>query len=110
VKVRILPSAKNDLRRGIRFYEMQEPGLGGYFLDALSAEVDSLQILAGIHPMRRENHRFLADRFPFWIYYRVEDNTVWVVAVLDARQDPAKIEKREIIEQKRASFLRNPSR
>ena len=109
VRVRILPSAKKDLRRGVRFYEMQEQGLGGYFLDALSADIDSLQILAGIHPMRREHHRFLADRFPFWVYYRLEEDTAYVVAVLDARQHPAMIERRERIEQERGSKERQPS-
>ena len=101
MRVRILPSAKRDLRRGIRFYEMQENGLGGYFLDSVSADIDSLQLLAGIHPMRRDHHRFLAERFPYWIYYRIEREVVYVAAVLDARQDPAKILKREEIEQAR---------
>jgi hypothetical protein len=86
------------LRRGIRFYEMQDAGLGAYFLDSVSADIDSLQLLAGIHPMRGDHHRFLADRFPYWIYYRVEGEVAHVVAVLDARQDPAKIVRREKIE------------
>ena len=98
MRVRVLPSAKVDLRHGIRFYEIQEEGLGAYFLDSLSADIDSLQLLAGIHPMRRDQHRFLAERFPYWIYYRIDGEVAYVVAVLDARQDPAKILRREKIE------------
>lgn len=95
VKVRVLPSAKKDLCRGVHFYERQEAGVGAYFLDSISAEIDSLQLHAGVHPLRGEHHRFLAERFPFWIYYRIDDDIAYVVAVLDARQNPGRIEARE---------------
>lgn len=85
MRVRVLPSAKKDLRRGIQFYEKQEAGLGEYFLDSLSADIDSLQWHAGIHPIRRGHHRFLGARFPYWIYYRLEADLVFVAAVLEAR-------------------------
>ncbi len=85
----------------MRFYEMQELGLGAYFLDSAGADIASLQLFAGIHPMRHDHHRFLAQRFPYWIYYRIEGDVAYVVAVLDARQHPAKIQQRERIEQAR---------
>ena len=99
MNVRVLPAAKKDIQRGIRFYEKQESGVGAYFLDAISADIDSLQLFAGIHPMRRDHFRVMAERFPFWVYYRVEGNITYVVAVLDARQEPAKIIQREQREQ-----------
>ena len=33
-------------------------------------------------------HRLLSKRFPYGIYYRVEENTVLVRAVLDLRRAP----------------------
>ena len=51
VKIRILDAAAQDLIDGSRFYEMQEAGLGQYFLDSLFADVDSLLLYAGIHPI-----------------------------------------------------------
>lgn len=101
MKIRLLPSAKADLRRGKRFYDSQEDGLGAYFLDSLSADIDSLQLFAGIHPTNHGHHRFLADRFPYWIYYRIDSNIIFVVAVLDARQHPSKIFRREKYEEAR---------
>jgi plasmid stabilization system protein ParE len=71
------------------------------FLDSVGADIDSLQLFAGIHPMRDDHHRLLAQRFPYWIYYRIEGDVAHVVAILDARQHPAKIEQREKIEQAR---------
>jgi len=82
---------------------MQEAGLGGYFLDSIGADIDSLQLMAGIHPMRHDHYRFLADRFPYWIYYRIENGIAYVVAVLDARQEPARILERERTEQARGA-------
>jgi len=52
MKVRILESAREDLREGYRFYEQQQEGIGDYFLDMLSAEIDSLALYGGIHAMR----------------------------------------------------------
>ncbi len=103
MKIRVLPSAKADLRRGLRFYEQQEAGLGAYFLDSLSSDIDSLQITAGIHSRRGDQHRCMSARFPYWIYYRIEGHTAFVTAVLDARLEPWKILKRERIEQDAAA-------
>jgi hypothetical protein len=48
VKIRILDEAEQDLVDGILFYEAQDPGLGDYFLDSISADIDSLQLFGGI--------------------------------------------------------------
>jgi hypothetical protein len=90
MKVRILGSAIHDLERGYSFYEKQEQGLGSYFLDSLFADIDSLQILAGIHSLHFGKYRFLAKRFPFAIYYSMEENSALIHAVLDCRQNPAR--------------------
>lgn len=94
MKVQILDEAQEDLVDGFRFYESQSPGLGGYFLDSLFSDIDSLQIYAGIHALHFGYHRLLSKRFPYAVYYRVEDNVARVRAVLDCRRDPAWIENR----------------
>ena len=95
MKIRILPSASQDLIEGYWFYEKQAEGLGTYFLDTLFSDIDSLTIYAGIHPKYYgKYHRLLSKRFPFAIYYRVESDTALVYAVLDCRRSPAWIRKR----------------
>ena len=92
MKIRVLSSAFNDLANGRDFYEHQGEGLGGYFLDSLFADVDSLILYAGIHRKIFGFHRLLANRFPYAIYYRMEtENEVVVFRVLDCRQNPRKI-------------------
>ena len=41
MKIKILKSAKEDLKEGFHFYELQQKGLGSYFLE-------SLKLFAGI--------------------------------------------------------------
>ena len=91
MSIRILTSARNDLADGMRFYEIQAPGLGAYFLDSLSSDIDSLQLYAGIHRKVFDFHRMLSKRFPWTVYYRVEGDEVLVFRVLDARRDPGRI-------------------
>lgn len=95
MKIKILASAIQDLIDGYRFYEKQTEGLGAYFLDTLFSDIDSLAIYGGIHPIYfKKYNRALSKRFPFAIYYRLENDTVRVYAVLDCRRNPSWIRKR----------------
>lgn len=95
MKIKILNSATMDLIDGYWFYEKQAKDLGAYFLDTLFSDIDSLRIYAGIHSMHFEKyHRLLSKRFPFAVYYRIENDTVFVYAILDCRRNPAWIRKK----------------
>jgi plasmid stabilization system protein ParE len=88
MRIVILPSARDDLADGFQFYENQEASLGGYFLESLFSDIDSLHLYAGIHRVVFGSHRLLSKRFPCAIYYTKESETVFVKAVLDCRRDP----------------------
>ena len=95
MKIKILPSAMQDIIDGYRFYEKQSKGVGEYFLDTLYSDIDSLFISAGIHPIYYgKYHRLLSKRFPFAVYYLIENDTVLVFGILDCRRNPAWIRKR----------------
>ena len=90
MKIRILASARQDLIDGFTFYERQAEGIGSYFLDSLYSDIESLLVSAGIHPLYFGSyHRLLSKRFPFAVYYRVEDEVILIYAVLDCRRNPA---------------------
>ena len=65
MQVRILPSAKLDLKNGMRFYEEQDAGVGLYFLKSLSTDIEPLKNLAGIHRQRDGLFRFMVKKFPY---------------------------------------------
>lgn len=73
--VLILEEAVIDLEEGKYFYDMQEVGVGDYFWDSLLADIESLVIYAGIHKTIFSFQRMLAKRFPYAIYYEIEEKS-----------------------------------
>lgn len=94
MKIRILPEAECDLEMGADFYEAQREGLGRYFNDCLTSDIESLRIYAGAHQRQHNLHRGMSKRFPFAIFYEVTNDIIDIYAVLDCRQDPAAIQTR----------------
>ncbi|NLS94778.1 MAG: type II toxin-antitoxin system RelE/ParE family toxin [Planctomycetaceae bacterium] len=90
MRILLLPEAERDLEIGADFYESQKAGLGVYFNDCLASDIESLNLYAGIHEKYRGFYRSLSKRFPFSIYYKLNEDVVEIFAVLDARQDPRK--------------------
>jgi len=90
----LLKEVANDLNDGKVFYDHREAGVGDYFYDSLVADIESLIIYAGIHNKRYGLHRMLAKRFPYAIYYEIENEIAYVVAVLPMRRDPAWIKRK----------------
>lgn len=95
MKIEILNSAQQDLLEGYTFYEKQAKNLGAYFLNSLFSDIDSLIINAGVHQQSFNNYyRLLSKRFPFAIYYRIENQTAQIYAVLDCRKNPSWLRKK----------------
>ena len=64
MRIVILRSAVVDLAQVHDFYEQQGEGLGDYFDESLTADIDSLRLYAGVHVLAHGYHRMLSDRFP----------------------------------------------
>ncbi len=94
MRVQVLDEATRDLADGYRFYDRQSEGLGDYFLDSLWSDINSLRLYAGVHPVYNGYHRLLSKRFPFAVYYRIDERIARVRAVLDCRRDPEWISER----------------
>ena len=80
--------ALNDLKIGRRFYEKQSPELGDYFFDALLTDIESLHLYAGVHTKEYGFYKMLSKRFPYTVYYDIENHIARIVAVLDQRRNP----------------------
>lgn len=104
-QVIVLADAAEDIEAAKDFYEAQEPGVGEYCVDSLLADIESLGLFSGIHPLHFGFHRMLAIRFPFAIYYREhgEENP----GVRDSRSpaqpklDSQRIEKAQSVDSRR---------
>jgi len=94
MKIKILDEAERDLRDGFAFYESQGAGLDDYFLNTLFSDIDSLALYAGIHVRVFGFYRMLSSKFPYAVYYHLRNETVFVIAVLDCRQNPLRTKNR----------------
>jgi hypothetical protein len=90
VNLKILPVANDDLINGYHFYDQQSQGLRVIFSIRYSQDIDSLLIYYGIHQkFFAKYNRLLSKRFPFAVYYTVENQDNIIYAVLDCRSNPA---------------------
>lgn len=94
MNIQILTPAKIDIANGADFYEHQEKGLGKYFLESIFADIESLRVYRGVHIKVNKYYRLLAKRFPYAIYYKYDDETIFIYAVLDTQSNPVHIKKR----------------
>lgn len=79
-----------DIEAAFEWYESEQPGLGLEFLDELRAAYT--RILDGpfkYQVLRSGIRRAITRRFPYAIYFSVENDLIVVVAVLDTARDPA---------------------
>ena len=90
----LLQEAKNDLASGKNFYNSIDDGVGTYFINCLLSDLESLQFYAGIHKKIYGLYQARSKRFPFGIYYEINNDDVVVLAILDMRQNPDSIKKR----------------
>jgi hypothetical protein len=97
MQIKILESAIQDLIHGYKFYESQGFNLGSYFLDSLFSDIDSLLISAGIHRMHFRKFRLLSKRFPFAIYYAMNDDRSCACGLRLPSKPTKSVTKAEII-------------
>ena len=99
MKIQLSEDAIRDLASGADFYESIKEGLGIYFNDCLASDIDSLLLYAGVHASDEGLFYTMSQRFPYVIWYGVNDQTIVVYAVLDARAAPD--ENRQRIQDRR---------
>jgi len=88
-KLIIRPEAKADLLDTFQWYQEQRQGLGYDFKLCVDEVISKIQKNPLIHKKVFHNvRRSVIKRFPFGLFYIVEDNTIIVLAVSHARRDP----------------------
>ena len=83
--------AKDDLEWAFAWYERQRRGLGFEFLDCVENAVKSILNNPEMYKVYYSVFRgCVVRRFPFSVFYTVENNEIVVHSVFDSRQDPEK--------------------
>ncbi|MGH8548498.1 MAG: type II toxin-antitoxin system RelE/ParE family toxin [Methylococcales bacterium] len=88
-EVRLRPEAERDLADAAAWYEEQRKGLGHEFLDEVATMLSSVAETPLIYAIvDRNTRRAVINRFPFGVYYRVENTTIVVIAVMHGSRNP----------------------
>mgnify|MGYP001578360136 CR=1 FL=1 len=85
------PTADRDVEAAFDGYESQTPDLGLQFLAEIRATYD--RIAAGPAKYQlvvTQVRRALLRRFPYAVYFAIENDVAVILAVLHAARDPAK--------------------
>ena len=93
MRVRMTRAARQDVIAAARAYEQHQITLGDYFVACMQDDLSRLRVVGGVHAKSAHGfHRMPTRRFPFVVYYLIREDMVAVVAVLDCRKDPRRIE------------------
>lgn len=89
LRLRLRHEAEADLTDAARWYESQACGLGHEFLDAVQDALFAIKKSPLLYPVvHRRTRRALIGRFPFGVYFRLEDDAIVVFAVMHGSRDP----------------------
>lgn len=92
MKLRYTSRAKNELGIAFAWYEGQRRGLGFEFLDCVEVAIEMIRQMPKMYAEHHHNfRRALVRRFPFSIFYTIEESEIVVHAIFDNRQTPAKL-------------------
>jgi plasmid stabilization system protein ParE len=87
----LLPSAKQDVKAAFSWYENQRPGLGDAFLKRVKECLAAIKRMpTGFQPVGEDVRRAVVKQFPYVIFFKIEDDAIYVYAVFHASQDPKK--------------------
>ncbi len=91
MNIRYTDRAKDDVEIAFSWYENQKRGLGHDFLNSIEASITNISNFPKLYNNCYKNfRRSLTKRFPFAIFYTIEENEIIIHSVFDNRQDPKK--------------------
>ena len=94
-EVQVRRAAEIDIAEAQVWYETQQTGLGAEFRSEISRVIDRLARTPLIYQVvHRDVRRAMVHRFPYLVWYRVEGETVVILACTYAGRDPERVKAR----------------
>jgi plasmid stabilization system protein ParE len=92
--IRFLPEIERDLIIGYRWYESKNVGLGEEFLRLFYTFANEISHEPMLYPrVYNEFRRRLMRRFPYAIYFRIEDRQIIIFGLFHSARDPRAIKR-----------------
>lgn len=95
-KIIVEPRAKTDIVEIKKWYRSQKPGLENEFVSELDKNLSLLKQNPLLFEIKHKNFRVvILKKFPYLVYYFIDQNNVRILAVIGAKQNQKSIlEKR----------------
>ena len=99
-KVKISEEAELDLENAYQWYEKQVHQLGSEFVRMIDRNLATIQQNPLAYPVIYRNVRYgnvrrkLLSRFPFALYYVIQNNIIFVFACFHVKRDPQQWQRR----------------
>ncbi len=89
MKVRFLTPARDELRDGIQYYELQRNGLGRDFRDEVRAAIALIrEYPLAWQSFSANTRRCILRRFPYAVVYQIRESEILVVAIANLHRSP----------------------
>jgi plasmid stabilization system protein ParE len=96
LEISIRPEAEAEMAEAFDWYEEHVPGLGSDFLLNVDAAFHAILRNPRLFPVVHQNlRRALTRRFPYQIFYVLEEHRIVVLAVFHAKRSPKCWKERE---------------
>jgi toxin ParE1/3/4 len=83
------PDAAEDMRAAAASYEGRERGLGDQFLDEVEEGLQRIQQFPQLWPIYEGAYRrYLLQRFPYGLRYRIDPEQIFIMAVAHLHRRP----------------------
>jgi len=91
-ELRFIPEIEEDVTSGYGWYEDKSPGLGEEFLRIFYAYAFNISRNPLMYPIVHNRfRRCLLKRFPYAIYFTIEENRIIVFGLFHCARDPRTI-------------------
>ena len=81
--------ALKELKESQEYYDLQKSGLGDEFAQYIKSSIDDIFVMPYLYPIViTPVHRKVISRFPYNIFYRVDDNTIVILSIAHQHRKP----------------------
>ena len=89
MNVIFLEEAEQELLEAALYYEKQASGLGKKFMDEVYQSIDAVvDFPLNCQKFTADIRRKLLKRYPFGVLYRIDNNQIVIVAVMNLKRKP----------------------
>jgi plasmid stabilization system protein ParE len=89
-KVVLTLRARQDIQASIKWYNVKQKGLGKRFYQFVKQAISTLHLIPFFQVRYSEVRCLKVKRFPYLVHYVIEDDTIYILAVICTYQDPEK--------------------